>query len=211
MKVQVNVEQVNILKKKGKIVLSFDKEQATAFMEFLDKPCTMELLVDAEARQKQLGMISEDQNKKIYAILSEISAHLGYGVEELKSVLKPEFSPDQPFSIGSMSRKEAGDFITFLIEFGLDQGAPLKENPKAYLDDDARLLSIMQEQKLCIICGTPADLHHVTAVGMGRDRSEVKDSESVMLPLCRRHHSECHQLGAETFAKKYALQVYFGQ
>lgn len=209
MRVQVNVEQVNLLKKKGKIVLSFDKEQAAHFMEFLDKPCTMELLVDAEERKKQLSMISEDQNKKIYALLGEISAHLGYGVEELKSVLKPEFSPDQAFSIAELSREDAGKFIEFLVEFGLDQGVPLKENPKAYFDDDQKLLQIMLDQRLCIICGKPADRHHIQAVGMGRDRGKVGESQSIMLPLCRMHHNECHNSGAETFAKKYALQVYF--
>ncbi len=209
LKINVNVEQVNLLKTRGKVVLSFDKEDAARFMEFIDKPVTVEFLVNEQKRKEQLNAISEDQNKKIHALIADIGSHMGYTPPEMKAALKAEFSPEQEFSIGSISKERAGDFIEFLVEFAMDQGVPLKENPKAYMDDDLKLLNMMVREKRCIICGKDADLHHITAVGMGRNRNHVGESESVMLPLCRAHHTECHQLGAETFAKRYALQVYF--
>ena len=55
----------------------------------------------------------------------------------------------------------------------------------------------------CLVsgCHLPTDPHHVKTRGAGgRD-------ESNLVPLCRVHHSECHQIGRKTFSKKYNLDL----
>lgn len=51
----------------------------------------------------------------------------------------------------------------------------------------------------CLVCGaTNPDRHHVKSRGAFGD-----DSQSNIAHLCRRHHTEIHQIGLSTFAKKY--------
>lgn len=62
--------------------------------------------------------------------------------------------------------------------------------------------------KKCCVCGTKAELHHVTAIGMGRDRTEVFQIGIPVLPLCRKHHTEWHTLGNNTFNAKYHVEPF---
>lgn len=55
------------------------------------------------------------------------------------------------------------------------------------------------KQKGCDICGSrPADPCHVRSRGAGGP-----DTEWNVIPMCRKHHSEQHQLGWQKFLKKY--------
>lgn len=57
----------------------------------------------------------------------------------------------------------------------------------------------------CFVCGwKPCDAHHVRSRGAGGG-----DTEENLLALCRRHHSEIHQIGKTKFFSKYkTLQCY---
>jgi hypothetical protein len=50
----------------------------------------------------------------------------------------------------------------------------------------------------CIICGRPADRHHIKTRGSGGG-----DEESNILLLDRIHHVEIHKMGLNSFIKKY--------
>lgn len=53
--------------------------------------------------------------------------------------------------------------------------------------------------QVCTVCGKKSvDLHHWKSRGSGGS-----DDESNLLPVCRKHHSELHQIGSKTFADKY--------
>ena len=60
--------------------------------------------------------------------------------------------------------------------------------------------------KKCCICGLPSDLHHVDAVGAGRDRTEIIHEGMEVLPLCREHHTEYHNTGKTGFMEKYRMR-----
>lgn len=53
------------------------------------------------------------------------------------------------------------------------------------------------------MCGDYADIHHLDTVGMGMNRDHVDHTKKHVMPLCRTHHENYHQLGAEKFAELY--------
>ena len=58
----------------------------------------------------------------------------------------------------------------------------------------------------CAVCGRHADIHHVDAVGSGRDRNKVDHTKLRMVALCREHHQETHTIGWLTFKSKYHVE-----
>lgn len=60
------------------------------------------------------------------------------------------------------------------------------------------------------MCGRPGEIHHVDAIGMGRDRNRVDDRRMRKICLCREHHTEAHKIGQPTFMKKYHVHgIYY--
>ena len=61
----------------------------------------------------------------------------------------------------------------------------------------------------CLISGRGGvDPHHLKTVGMGRKRALPKWEDFTTIPLCRKHHQELHQIGRETFERKYYINLY---
>ncbi|NTV47498.1 MAG: hypothetical protein HGB11_13490 [Chlorobiales bacterium] len=110
------------------------------------------------------------------------------------------------FSLSDCSMTVARAFIDYLLEFAFYFGVPLKhfELPKDP-EDLVRHVYMCIKHKRCCICGNPADIHHYDAIGMGRDRRKYDDAQHRKLPLCRGHHGEAHNIGADTFCEKYIL------
>jgi hypothetical protein len=52
----------------------------------------------------------------------------------------------------------------------------------------------------CIICFSKGEGHHLRT-----RKSGGCDSVWNLMPLCRLHHSNVHQIGMNTFAKKYPV------
>ena len=48
--------------------------------------------------------------------------------------------------------------------------------------------------RLCVVCGGAVDPHHVKP-----------KCDFSAVPLCRKHHTECHAIGRKTFQEKYNL------
>lgn len=56
----------------------------------------------------------------------------------------------------------------------------------------------------CIICGRPAELHHLTGAGMG-----LKSHWSEVIPLCPEHHrtgKDAVHAGKKSFEAKFGTQ-----
>lgn len=51
----------------------------------------------------------------------------------------------------------------------------------------------------CLVCGQQAETAHIKSRGAGG--SDIPEN---LLPLCRRHHSEQHQIGFVRFSRKYS-------
>ena len=94
-------------------------------------------------------------------------------------------------------------FQRFLIKFIIENDVPVKRPLLEYVDDVNDYVYHCLINKKCCICGKKADLHHVDAVGMGRDRTEIVHLGMRALPLCREHHTEAHTRGDKAFVELY--------
>ena len=156
--------------------------------------------------------ISADQRKKAYVLISYIAAWWGYTpLEAMKEMLKLMFIGEaetlrRTFSLSDCDMTTARLFITYLIDFcilhGVDVGEPLYQ----LSEDIPRYVWACLMNKRCAVCGRKAELHHVDAVGMGRNRKEICHIGMRALPLCREHHTEIHAVGREDFLKRYFLE-----
>ena len=156
--------------------------------------------------------ISADQRKKAYVLISYIAAWWGYTpLECMKEMLKLMFIGEaktlrRSFSLSDCDMTTARLFITDLIDFcilhGVDVGEPLYQ----LSEDIPRYVWACLMNKRCAVCGRKAELHHVDAVGMGRNRKEICHIGMRALPLCREHHTEIHAVGWEDFLRRYILE-----
>jgi len=69
------------------------------------------------------------------------------------------------------------------------------------MNNNERILKVKRSyERECVICGLPAELHHWKS----RKAYPQLIAESFnLMPLCRTHHSECHQIGSYSFSVKY--------
>ncbi len=216
MQFKAKIDKINTLTKGSKIILALD-DNATDYVmsrvqNFRKLPLIIEMLVDEPEQKERLGRISEDQRAKIYAIIRDVATHTGNDPETTKHVLKQLFAEQDTsrlsndFSLALISREDAGDFIEFLIKWAFENGVPLSEAPREAFDDEDRYFIFCLKDRICAVCQEPGEIHHVEAIGMGRDRDKYDDSKHLKICLCRKHHSEAHNTGWETFASKHHLK-----
>lgn len=156
--------------------------------------------------------ISAKQRRKAYVLISYIAAWWGYTpLEAMKEMLKLMFVGEaetlrRSFSLSDCDMTTARLFITYLIDFcilhGVDVGEPLYQ----LSEDIPRYVWACLMNKRCAVCGKKAELRHVDAVGMGRNRKEICHIGMRALPLCREHHTEIHAVGQEDFLRRYFLE-----
>lgn len=66
-------------------------------------------------------------------------------------------------------------------------------------DTEERPLKYQSTKLHCLVCRQMGvDLHHVKTRASGGS-----DDAFNLMPLCRKHHSECHQIGLKTFVERY--------
>lgn len=156
-------------------------------------------------------MISRQQQKKIYAMIGDISDYTGHHVEFLKSYLKCEYIKmygGEWFSLGYVDMTTARKFIEFILHICFEWEVPLSSNTVDLSRDINNYLYLCIQYRKCAICGEKADIHHHSnLVGMGRDRNRHDHHNSEFIALCRTHHTECHQIGLKQFEQKYHLKA----
>lgn len=198
----------------GQIVQEVDK----GFMVFV--PCInhkeqirrslQDVLVEFEDGRS----ITPAQRRKAHVLLGYIAAWWGYTpLEAAKEITKIIFRGqeytlhDGIFSLSDCDRTTARLYITYLIDFCLLHDVPIGHDPLYELCDDIpKYVWACLMNKRCACCGKKAELHHVDAVGMGRNRKEIVHIGMRVLPLCRHHHAEIHTIGRDTFLKRYFLE-----
>lgn len=196
----------------GNVVEERD-DGVTVFVPFphdKKKPEGYQPLVGVELVDKR--HISADQRKKAYVLISYIAAWWGYTpLEAMKEMLKLMFIGEaetlrRTFSLSDCDMTTARLFITYLIDFCLLHGVDVGEPLYQLSEDIPRYVWACLMNKRCAVCGKKAELHHVDAVGMGRNRKEICHIGMRALPLCREHHTEIHAVGREEFLKRYFLE-----
>ena len=156
--------------------------------------------------------ISSEQRRKAWALMTEIADYQGQSKDDVYAEQKTAFSlkhleilQGELFRLSSATVSTAKAFITMLIEIILEYGIPTKEPLYGLCDDIERYVYACLMNKKCAVCGKKTELHHVDAVGMGRNRREIDHIGMRCLPLCREHHDEVHRIGETAFQEKYHL------
>ena len=153
--------------------------------------------------------ISSDQRKKIYALIKDISNHTGHHPEYLKEHMKYEFMAQEDreyFSLSNVDMTTARYFIESILEFCFEWEVPFATKTNELAKEIGNYLYLCLLHRKCAICGKKnAHIHHVDAVGSGRNRNEVDHTQLRLIALCAEHHQETHTIGWETFNKKYKV------
>lgn len=196
---------------KGKIVDISDSGIVTIKAQYDDwftlvkrgyKNCNIEMI---DSRP-----LSDKQRKACYALLREISDYTANGIELTKEYMKLKFladdfgeTADKIFSLSNAPMSLVCAFQRFLVRFILSWDIPCRFSLLDFVDDIPDYIYSCLINKKCCVCGKKADLHHIDRVGLGRDREEIIHEGMEVMPLCREHHTECHQTGQQTFLDKY--------
>lgn len=168
---------------------------------FTDKRCR-----SAQIRLDDGRRITAEQRKKAYATMRDIAAYAGYLPEEQKEWLKYlhiSRTGSDYFSLSDCSVDTAREFINTILDYALEEGIPLSDLGINRTDDIGKYLYFCIKHKKCAVCGRPGEIHHVDAIGMGRDRRKVDDSRSRKICLCRNHHTIAHTKGMGRFEQMY--------
>lgn len=159
--------------------------------------------------------ITPNQRKKIFAIVSEIACWSGYSPEDARKGLMADFLRKNIETLqmsaislavgGNCDKGTASLYIDYLINFCLENGVPTARPLQEYADDLSKYTYAALMHKKCLICGQKADVHHCegSMVGMGRNRKTMIHVGLELMPLCRKHHDECHKIGQKVFDEKY--------
>jgi hypothetical protein len=165
-------------------------------------------ITECEIRLDDGRHISADQRKKIYATINDISNWSGHPPDEVKAILKYDFIAKTGcdyFSLSDVDMTTANEFLNHLVEFCIQWDIPCGDSLLSRSPDVARYIYACLINKRCAVCGSAAEVHHIDAIGNGRNRKEIIHIGMRVLPLCRTHHSECHNIGRDTFCEKYKL------
>ena len=156
-------------------------------------------------------LISDEQRRKAYALIGEITAWAGYLPRERETVnqhLKQRFLMAQVeeyqrrmFSLSDCTMTQAREYITYLIDFCLAEDVPTRVPLLTLADDEEAATYSCLIHKKCVCCQKPAELHHVDQIGMGYDRKTKPQLGARVLPLCREHRRQYHDLGLTAFAQ----------
>lgn len=153
-----------------------------------------------------------EQIRKAWALMGEIAEYQGQGKDDVYREQSTAFSlkhleilQGELFHLSTATVSTARAFINLLIEIILEYGIPTKEPLYGLCDDIERYVYACLINKKCAVCGKKSELHHVDAVGMGRNRREIDHIGMRAYPLCREHHEEIHLIGEKAFDEKYHL------
>ena len=159
--------------------------------------------------------ISPEQRRKAHSLIAEIGEWAGYLPDEMKRLMKLEFKvkhlqtlESEMFSLSDCSVTTCREFISFLIDFMIENGVPSKIPLYEQCEDIGRYVYACLMHKQCAVCGRRADVHHLSGsrVGHGGLKWREKDQTgALVLPLCREHHIAIHGGEAE-FLERYHLE-----
>lgn len=154
--------------------------------------------------------ISDKQRKKIFALLNDIESHTGQPREYMRSMfqdyLRVMNGLEDPISLATCTKKVASELIEVILHWVFLHDIPLSYKTSDLMKEDNYFIYLSTISRTCVICGSKnADLAHRHAVGSGRNRNEINHIGNEVLALCRRHHSEQHEMGINSFNQKYHL------
>ena len=158
--------------------------------------------------------LTVEQRKKAHSLIAEIGEWAGYLPAEMKRLMKLEFKvkhlqtlESEMFSLSDCSVTTCREFISFLIDFMIENGVPSKIPLYEQCEDIGRYVYACLMHKACAVCGKRADVHHLSGSRAGHGGLAWREKDQTgakVLPLCREHHMQAHQGEAE-FLERYHL------
>ncbi|KIR10413.1 putative HNHc nuclease [Staphylococcus gallinarum] len=154
--------------------------------------------------------ITDKQRRKIFALVNDIEAHTGTPQDYMRNVFQEYvrvlYGYDERISLADCSRKIASQIIDVAIEWIFENNIPLRYKTSDLIKNDRTFLYMATIKRKCVICGKHAELAHYQAVGRGRNRRKIEHFNNKVLGLCSFHHKEQHDMGMDSFNKKYHLE-----
>ncbi|MBC1615353.1 hypothetical protein HB904_04090 [Listeria booriae] len=169
--------------------------------------------------------ISAEQRGKAFALITEITRHFynaNYS-QELR-LASPSFKEDKKlvelalketfaasknideYSLANSDMTTARDFINYLIEFCFKNDVPFYEKERFLGEDIQFFLYMCLKYRKCAITGKPgSDVHHIDAVGMGRNRNKVDSTQFRFICLSREMHNLVHEIGWNKFSSMHKV------
>ncbi|MDI9413353.1 MAG: putative HNHc nuclease [Bacillota bacterium] len=210
-KVDAEIQTMRESGERSRVVFSLERSDTVHFSGLSRSPLDLTVAIDADKQLQRLRTISDDQRRKIFAVLRDIADGVGETLENTRENLTTLFCGEQGremISLSDCDKELASDFIEWLIDFAFTQGIPLKDSPKEFLEDVERYRALCVKHRICLVCGKPnSDIHHLEGhrIGMGRNRHKIDDSNARKIALCRVHHSELHNMPESEFLQRYHL------
>ena len=155
--------------------------------------------------------ITADQRRKIYATMRDIAEWSGDMPDAIKAYFKWSFCGDnehEDFSLSDVDRETASEFLSYLIDFCVQNGVPCSDPLWNRCEDIERYMYACVMTRTCCITGKKnAQIHHYTRVGMGRNRNEICQVGMFVVPLSADIHTMIHFTGGEDeFYEKHHIQ-----
>ena len=154
-----------------------------------------------EVRMDDGRSITNDQRRKIYATMRDIAYWSGDVPDAVKSFFKWTFCADnehEDFSLSDVDRETAREFLTYLIDFCIQNGVPCSDPLWDRCEDIERYMyACVKNRKCCITGRDNAQIHHYTRIGMGRNRNEICQVGMLVVPLSAEIHETLHIMGGE--------------
>lgn len=148
-----------------------------------------------EIKFKDDRCISADQRKKIFATVQDMSLYTGYPAEYLRQLMTLAFclyNDIALFSLSDCSVETAREFISYLIEFCVEQDIPLTDSLLERTDDISKYLYMTLRKEICCICGTKGVTYTL-------------DREKNKMCLCNEHYEQAKTKGLKTFQDIYKV------
>ena len=193
-----------------------DDGSYTAVVEgvFLDNDQTLMLDngmdVAVDIRIHDPFKITDKQRRKIFALVNDIEAHTGQPRDYLREMFADYVRTlegyEERLSLASCSKQQASEIIEVIIMWVFQQNIPLNYKTSDLMKEDKAFLYMTVLKRKCAICGKHAELAHRYAIGRGRNRNKMDHYGNQVLGLCSSHHREQHQIGIDSFNKKYHLE-----
>lgn len=166
------------------------------------------LEVECEVKVNDPYKITDKQRRKIFAMVRDIFNHYGQPIDYLRYMFQKQLEflkAYEPISLSNCSRRQASELIELILDFIFTYNIPMNKATSDLLTNDKYFIK-STINKVCVVCGaTNSDLAHYQAVGRGRNRNKINHYGNKVLALCRKHHTEQHQIGMDTFNSKYHL------
>ena len=153
--------------------------------------------------------ITDKQRRKVFAMIRDIFNHYGQPLDYLRYMFQKQLEflhGYEPISLSSCSRRQASELIELILDFIFANNIPIHKATSELMSNDKYFIYKSTINRICVVCGAKnADLAHYQAVGRGRNRNKIDHYGNKVLALCRNHHTEQHQIGMDSFNKKYHL------